>query len=202
MLLFALIYSMGETSMLKFIAVAVSALVVVGCQTTAPVQPAAYSPTTDARIRLYGQNQKPTILEYVQAGKKVKVNVGGSLGDAFSSFVGAAESESLGIAATQTSQNLKEYNGMLSKLFYREFVIPAGTPMKVKSAYVGLTTVSESATLKTTYYEGSCTSAGIQFTPKAGVDYEVIPGNPGSVCSAVLAEVAPDGAITPILFDR
>ena len=188
--------------MLKFIAIAVSALVVVGCQSTAHVQPAAYSPTTDARIRLYGQNQKPTILEYVQEGKKVKVNVGGSLGDAFSSFVGAAENESIGIPATKTSQNLKDYNGILSKLFYREFVIPAGTPMKVKSAFVGLTTVSESATVKTTYYEGSCTSAGIQFTPKPGIDYEVIPGKPGSVCSAVLAEVAPDGAITPIMFDR
>lgn len=50
-----------------------------------------YDAHQDARIRLYGQNQKPTILKYEHHGKKEKINVGGGAGDAFSSFIGTVK---------------------------------------------------------------------------------------------------------------
>ena len=178
--------------MLKYILLGSCLVLITGCQTT-KVSEKSYSATSDARIRLYGQNQKPSIMEYIQDGKKVKINVGGQAGDAFSSLVGTVKNQSIGIAQTDMSNNMKDYNGVLSKIFYKEFVIPAGKPVSIKNSFIGLTNVSQSPTSSTVQYQGSCTSAGLTFTPKAGKDYEAVPKNDSSSCGLVILEVDQKG---------
>lgn len=165
-----------------------------GCQTAPVAQTQDYYANRDARIRLYGQNQKPTILEYVQNGKKQKINVGGQAGDAFSSLVGTVKNQGIGIAQTDMSTHLKDHNGILSKIFYKEFIIPAGTPVSISNAYIGLTNVLEEPTRTTILYEGSCTSSNLKFTPKAGKDYEVIPKHNHAACGLTLLEVDSTGS--------
>lgn len=178
--------------MLKYILLGCCFVLITGCQTT-KVSEKAYSATTDSRIRLYGQNQKPTILEYRKDGKKEKINVGGEAGDAFSSLVGTVKNQSIGIAQTDMSKNLKENNGILSKIFYKEFIIPAGYPVFIRNAFNGLTNVSQSPTRTTVQYEGACTSSGLTFTPRAGKDYEAVPKYNSSSCGLDILEVDHNG---------
>lgn len=159
------------------------------CQTTTVSKDTHYTASQDARIRLYGQNQKPTIMTYEQAGKTVKVNVGGGAGDAFSSMVGTVKNSSIGIAATATSNSLQEKNGILSKAFYKEFSIPAGQPIKVRNSSIGLTNVSQSPGQTTVQYQGSCRGSEMVFTPVAGKDYEVLANSKGASCGVSILEV-------------
>lgn len=183
--------------MLKYMLLGSFLLLITGCQTT-KIPEKGYSPISDSRIRLYGQNQKPTILEYTKDGKKQKINVGGEAGDAFSSLVGTVKNQSIGIATTNMSKNLKEYNGILSKIFYKEFIIPAGNPVFIKNAFIGLSNVSQSPTRTTVQYEGTCTSSGLTFIPKAGKDYEAIPKYNSSACGLILLEINQSGDTTAI----
>ena len=63
-----------------------------------------------ARIRLFGQNQRPT-LAYVGIDcrtqpKGNKINVGGGLGDAFGSLTRTIKNTTLGMATTPATQSL------------------------------------------------------------------------------------------------
>lgn len=165
---------------------------ITACQTSTVSQSKSYTPSTDARIRLYGQNQKPTILEYKVNGEKEKINVGGGLGDALSSMVGTIDNSSIGIPQTEMSTHLKDYNGVLSKIFYKEFVIPSSTPVSVRGAFLGLSNISATPTGTTVYSQGSCNSLVLTFTPQAGKDYEVIPQK-GASCGLILLEIDATG---------
>ncbi|MDQ8936177.1 hypothetical protein [Acinetobacter rudis] len=162
------------------------------CQTTTVSKDVQYT-GQDARIRLYGQNQKPTIMTYEQAGKKIKINVGGGLGDAFSSMVGSVKNSHIGIAQTQTSLHFQDQNGLLSKAFYQEFVIPAATAVSVRNGFIGLTNISASPQQTTVQYQGSCRGAEMTFFPKAGKDYEVVANRKGAACGVSIFEVDRSG---------
>ncbi|MDO4224099.1 MAG: hypothetical protein Q4D05_08785 [Acinetobacter sp.] len=159
-----------------------------------------YSPETQSRIRIYGQNQKPTILHFEQDGKTKKINLGGSLGSAFGSFVGVAKNKSIGIPATEHSQNVQQKNGFLSKMTYQEFVIPANKAVKVRTAFQGLSNVNHAEKITTIHYQGSCQSDTLHFTPKAGKDYEVIPSASGCA-GADLLEIHADGKTSLVQFN-
>lgn len=163
------------------------------CQTTTVVKDDHYVEGQEARIRLYGQNQKPTIMTYEQSGKKVKINVGGAAGDAFSSLVGTVKNSSIGIAPTQASQQLQQQNGVLSKAFYKEFVIPAGQSIHVRNGFIGLSNVVSSASQTTIQYQGSCRGPELTFTSVVGKDYEVIANSKGSTCGVTILEVDATG---------
>ena len=167
-----------------------------GCATTElPATSQNYNPSNSARIRLFGQNQKPSIMEVQmdqnENSRPVKINVGGGLGDAFGSFVGATKSDSIGMAETENTRNLASKDGLLSKAFYREFVIPAGRQVKVYSSFIGLSTSYPMASTDTavTYRQRSCTSGTVSFVPQAGKDYEVGFNNNGNVCSVVVFDI-------------
>lgn len=187
--------------MLKFIILSSCLVLITGCQ-TAKVSDFQYSAASDSRIRLYGQNQKPTILEYEKDGKKEKINVGGQAGDAFSSLIGTVKNQTIGIAQTDMSKNLKDYSGMLSKAFYKEFIIPAGQKIFIRNSFIGLSNVSQSPTRTTVKYEGACNSSGLTFIAKAGKDYEAVPKHSGSSCGLILLEVDRNGSTTEIDFSN
>ncbi|WP_051094350.1 hypothetical protein [Bordetella sp. FB-8] len=180
---------------IKFFSVFVFSFLLAGCVTTEmPADTQHYNPETSARIRLFGQNGKPTIMT-VQIGqgsdaKTEKVNVGGGIGDAFGSLLGMSKNDSIGIPATANTQNLSAQNGILSKAFYREFVIPAGKPVKVNNAYIGLGSITQLAQGGTLYFhEGDCASNVVRFTPQAGHDYEVGSYLNSNGCSVVIFNI-------------
>lgn len=188
------------------ISFSVLALLLSGCGSVATVEKSvSYTPQTQARIRLYGQNQKPTIMRYgidcAAGAKGEKIGVGNSFSGALGSMVGAVENESIGIAPTATSQNLSDGDGILSKVFFQEFVIPAGKAVNVQAAYLGLTTVNSGALSTTTHYEGSCESNLGSFIPEAGKDYEVI-GERGKSCGVSVYQIDVVGAQTLVPLDE
>ena len=139
-----------------------------------------------ARIRLFGQNQRPT-LAYVGIDcrtqpKGNKINVGGGLGDAFGSFTRTIKNTTLGMAATPATQSLSQRNGILSKAFYKELIVPAGLPLNAKAHFIGLSTTniyqtdsgSSITTYRYTLTEKSTSSKGVSFVPQAGHDYEIL----------------------------
>ena len=84
-----------------------SLILLAACTSNAPVHQkssAGYDSQSQARIRLYGQNGKPsyayTNVDCESNPKGTKIGVGGSLGDAFGSLVGASSSQSMGIPKT------------------------------------------------------------------------------------------------------
>ena len=97
-----------------------------------------YDPMTDARIRVYGQNGNPTILnvgiDCATNPKGSQINIGGSLSDALGSFVGSTNNESIGIPQTEISTKLSDKDGILSKAFYRERKPNVSAPSRKKPA--------------------------------------------------------------------
>ncbi|ULJ60030.1 hypothetical protein [Wielerella bovis] len=178
-------------------------LTLAACSTPAPVQQKSsdFQAASQARVRLFGQNQKPTIMvsgiDCAAGEKGTKVNTGGSLGDAFGSLVGTVNSHSIGIAETAHTRYLGQENGILSRAFFREYVVPAGKAVNVQTFFVGLTNVNESPTMKITQYEGSCRSNKVSFVPQAGRDYEVV-GVSGQACGVKVYEVSKSGDLTPV----
>jgi len=132
--------------------------------------------------------------------KSVEVNVGGGLGDAFGSFLRMSKNESIGMAETESTRNLASRDGILSKAFYREFVIPAGKQVEVRNAFIGLTNVgSNPATGRTTVQrQGNCASDTVFFTPQAGKDYEV-GFIDAKTCTAMVFEVQTIGGETTLV---
>jgi hypothetical protein len=165
-----------------------------------------YDPGHSARIRLFGQNQRPSIMtvgrDCATGGTGQEINVGGGLGDAFRSFARSAANEGLGIPETDTTRQLSQRDSLLSKAFYREFVIPAGRPVHVRAAFIGLTTsmttITANREYRTTYREPGYRTRTVSFIPKAGKDYEAInvQDDDGKEIVVIL-EVAADGSLEP-----
>ncbi|MGL1829948.1 UNVERIFIED_CONTAM: hypothetical protein GN151_06085 [Acinetobacter sp. HSTU-ASm16] len=147
-----------------------------------------YDPSKEARIRLFGQNGKPTLMvsdiDCETRPKGKKVNVGGGVSDAFKSFTGTASNQTLGIPETQASKSLKEMNGILSKAFFKEYAITAGQPVNVSGALIGTSVQTPSQTM----YVKGCSST-VSFTPQAGHDYEVLGQLNGRKCTVIVKEV-------------
>ena len=184
-----------------------SLILLAACTSNAPVHQkssAGYDSQSQARIRLYGQNGKPsyayTNVDCESNPKGTKIGVGGSLGDAFGSLVGASSSQSMGIPETEISKNVGKMNGLASRAFFREFAVPAGKPVNAQTFYIGLTNTLRSPTLTVTQYEGSCSSNIASFVPQAGHDYEIV-GSKGRSCGVNVFEVGAQGELTPVAVE-
>lgn len=180
---------------------AIITISLVGCG-SAPISQSTdtYDPSTQARIRIYGQNGKPTKMTYNIECSKPKsgerINLGGSLGNAFASMVGAVSNKSLGMPETAYSKNISEMNGVMSKAFFQEFAVNAGQMVSVQTAFIQLPPAAASGT--TVYYKNqSCRSSAVSFVPQAGHDYEIV-GALGAACAVTVYEVKADGSETEI----
>ena len=185
-----------------------SFILLAACTSNAPVHQksfAGYDSQSQARIRLYGQNGKPsyvyTNVDCESNPKGTKIGLGGSLGDAFGSLVGASSSQSMGIPETKISKNVGKMNGLASRAFFREFAIPAGKPVNAQTFYIGLTNTLHTETHTIIQHEGSCSSNIASFVPQAGHDYEIV-GSSGRSCGVSVFEVGAQGELTPVAVDE
>lgn len=150
-----------------------------------------FNPNTDARIRVYGQNGNPTIMnvgiDCATNPKGTKINVGGGLGEALGSLVGSTSNESIGIPQTEVSTKLADKDGILSKAFYRELIIPANKPVNISP---GLQKVgSEFHIGHIPIFDNTCKTTTISFTPEAGKDYEAVGLRKGGGCNFFISEI-------------
>lgn len=167
------------------------------CASNPPaIKQTEYNPKEQARIRLYGQNGKPTLMRYSHNGQETKINVGGGMGDAFSSFVGTASNQSMGIPATRISSNVGSQNGILAKAFYKEFAVPSSSTLQIKNNLIGMANFSPSG--RAVSYAPSCSSKEFSFQPEAGKDYEVASVVNSQGCAVVVFEVHSNGEIQPV----
>jgi hypothetical protein len=100
----------------------------------------------------------------------------GGLGSAFSSFFGSVSNTSLGIPETDTSRNLSSRDGLLSKAYFREYLIPAGPPSSMRLGYQDVSPfyrppLRDVSLIRFSYaqVDRSCHGA-ISFVPGAGKD--------------------------------
>lgn len=156
-------------------------------------QNATYDANKDARIRLYGQNGRPSLLVVNVDGKKEKVTVGGGLGQAFSSMVGMKDNESIGMPETELSKNPSAHSKLLSSVFFKEFVIPAGSEVSVTNEIIAMdshhTHYTTTEKITTVIKGKGCTGKTITFEPEAGKDYEVAPISSDRQCGVTLYEI-------------
>lgn len=176
---------------------------------------AADPPAADkatARIRLFGQNA--VMVNYYPNSKcdgGEGVRVSGGLGDAFSSFIGTAKNQSLGMPETPNTTNLSARDGMLSKAYFREYEITAGQPLTIamgfREARAAPPAAIPGATATVTTRAVSCRTIATTFVPEPGKDYEAaldIRSSEG-VCVQVINEVSatPAGvALTPVAVTK
>ncbi|WP_239325529.1 hypothetical protein [Snodgrassella gandavensis] len=153
-----------------------------------------------ARIRIFGQNGKPTNMKYSFQGHVVKESTGGNMGGAFASLLGVARNSTIGIPATTTLDTMRQHNHNLSKLYYREFTIPANVPITISNAIIGLTNVNDTHhDGKIITYQPSCQSNKLTFVARPGRDYEAIAASTSAQCGVILLEVNADGSTTPLV---
>lgn len=176
-------------------------------QTTQASEAAASTspdPAKNSRLRMFGQNGASAVLFrgsacvkdfWSEEGEKVS----GGLGSAFSSFFGSVSNTSLGIPETETSRNLASRDSLLSKAYFREYLIPSGQPSSMRLGFQDASVFylpPPQSVGQTTYrYERinrGCHGA-ISFVPDAQKDYEVGFTWVGGACHAVVNEVVRNG---------
>lgn len=178
--------------MKKLMLISTAALLLSGCVNTELSNAGkAYNPQTDARIRLYGQNGRYTEMEVKQNGKTEKVNVGGGWGQSFGSMLYLKGNESLGMPDSETSKKPSQFNNFGSSTFFKEFVIPAGAEITLKSEIVtpDNTYTDYAKGIKYTQLGYSCSGKKLTFTPQAGKDYEALPAASTAQCNLTLVEL-------------
>lgn len=173
-------------------------------------QPAAEQGT--ARLRLFGQNA--VMVKYYSNSKcdgGDSVSVSGGMGDAFSSFIGTAKNQSIGMPETPTTANLAARDGLMSKAYFREYEIAAGQPVTIamgfREARAAPPAVVPAPVGAAPSGTVSCRTIVTTFVPEKGKDYEAaldIRSREG-VCVQTINEVsAASGGVvlTPVAVAR
>lgn len=176
---------------MKKLSLSIAVLILVGCvNTELSTNQTQYNKENQARIRLFGQNGRPTVMEINFNGKKEKVSVGGGIGQAFSSLVGLKDNESIGMQETQFSKNPGQFSNIGSTPFFKEFIIPANSEITVNNSIMTPPHRFENRATKTvTTSYSSCSGDKVIFTAKAGKDYEVVPSASTQECGVTLYEL-------------
>lgn len=152
-----------------------------------------------ARIRMYGQNGKPTNMKYSFNGHTVKKSTGDSAGGAFASMLGMAKNSGIGIPATKTLKIMRQNNLALSKLYYQKYTIPADVPVIFSNSVIDLANINDThGNDKIVTYQPSCKGNKLTFVAQAGKDYEVIASSTSAQCGMTIQEVLSDGRVVPL----
>lgn len=181
--------------MKKIILISAAALALSACiSTELSTQNKTYDPTQDARIRLYGQNGRPTTLIIDPHGKAEKVTVGGGAGQAFSSLLHLKGNESIGMPESSFSKAPEQFNNIGSGAFYKEFIIPANVEIALQNTINTPPHIFNNvATGKTTVTQYHCGSGDLKdaliFKAEAGKDYEATPPASTSKCGIELFQL-------------
>lgn len=180
--------------MKKLIVTALSAFILTACVSTElSTQGKTYDKSQDARVRLYGQNGRASIMELNINGKVEKITVGGGLGQAFSSMIGAKGNESIGMPETEFSKNPSAHSKLLSSIFFKEFVVPAGKEITVNNNIHDVRNTAEhysmGSKITTITTLKGCTGNAVTFVTEAGKDYEVAPISSNRECGVTVYEI-------------
>ena len=167
------------------------AFILAGCvNTELSTNQTQYNTENQARIRLFGQNGRPTVMKVAANGKMEEVNVGGGVGQAFSSLVGLKDNESIGMPETEFSKNPGQFSNIGSSPFFKEFIIPANAEITVNNSIMTPPhRFEDRVTGKVTTSYFSCSGDKLTFTAKAGKDYEVVPSASTKECGVTLYEL-------------
>ena len=99
--------------------------------------------------------------------------------------------ESLGMPDSEASKKPSQFNNIGSSTFFKEFVIPAGAEITLKSEIItpDNTYTDYAKGIKYTQLGYSCSGKKLTFTPQAGKDYEALPAASTAQCNLTLVEL-------------
>jgi len=127
-----------------------------------------------SRIRIFGQNGAFADLHPGSAclKREGRERVSGSMGSAFGSMFGKVSNVSIGIPETETSQNIRQMDGIASKAYFREYVIPSGVATSLRLGFRDVSSFYPVGNISYSTPSFSCDGA-VSFVPQVGQDYEV-----------------------------
>lgn len=161
--------------------------------TEAVSAPAAPATSAISRLRLFGQNGATAFLYRDSSCIRGMFSDGvekasGGMGSAFGSLIGTVSNVSLGMAETETSQNLARKDGFFSKAYFREYEVPADKPSSLRLGFQDVSPFYVANGVRYDTVSPSC-HGDITFTPRAGEDYEAAFSWEGKRCSISINQV-------------
>lgn len=164
---------------MRFTRTLTATILSVACS-AALAEEAATPSSEPARLRLFGQNGV-NVKYYPNSACRggESVSVSGGIGDAFSSFIGAAKNKSIGMPASPNTENQSARDGMLSKAYYREYEVTPGQPITITMHF-------QSNPGKRYMY---CTTVATSFVPEQGKNYEGTFEIQDGICLQVVNEL-------------
>ncbi len=176
---------------MKKLLFALLAISLSACQSTdLSIKDKSYNPSTDARVRIFGQNGRPSSMKVEINGQIEKITVGGSAGQAMASLLGMKGNEPIGMPETPLSKDPSQLSNIGSGAFFKEFVVPAGKEITVKNSIQTPPHKFENvATGITTVTYKHCSGNEVTFVPVAGKDYEVAPSSNLEHCGVLVYEI-------------
>lgn len=137
----------------------------------------------ESRIRLFGQNYTHVTMyrdsDCTRAGlKEGDEKVSGTLMSSLNSLIGNVSNSSIGMPETETTRYLNKKNKLLSKAYFREYVIEADQPVTINAGYEDINHVYKSNGITYSQKGGSCSRSpgypiAVRFIPIPGADYEM-----------------------------
>jgi hypothetical protein len=118
------------------------------------------------------------------------------LGSAFGSFVGTASNQSIGIPDTPNVKNITERDGILSKAYFREYVVEAEQPLALFLKLLGTPSGRGTNPGPQHHIRRYCNAITGTFIPETGKDYEVtLDVEPGFCVARVNQVLIQDGEV-------
>jgi hypothetical protein len=184
---------------MKFLNKTVLASLVLAVSCLSPLPSVLAGEDGVSRIRMFGQNGALADLHPGSACLKRagRERASGTLGSAFGSLVGKVSNQSLGIADSPTTRNLRQSDGVLSKAYFREYVIPSGIPTSVELGFQDVSHFYTAGNVTYSQVNPSCKGA-VSFVPEAGKDYEAGFRWEGKACRITVNEIVVDGEDTKL----
>lgn len=162
-------------------AVSMALVMLAACSTSSSLTAPKYDPKTSARIRVFGQNAigirlypGKTCMPWDDDGV---IKASGSIRQSWQSFIGTAESTSIGMPSTERLRQRRDQR--FAKEFYNEYVLNASGPVVISMGFDG----------SSPHMWRHCNPPAVMFSPEAGKDYEASLVLAGKYCYVSLDEI-------------
>lgn len=164
--------------------------------------------TSKSRIRLFGQNNTGVVI--YRNSKCVKKNLGkedqrvsGGFSDALGSFIGNVSNASIGMPETETTKNLKKNDRLLSKTYFREYVIDSNKAVTIDASFQDVSNVYTSNGIIYSKSGARCQKdplfpVAVWFMPIAGADYEVSFKHSDGNCDLRVKRISQKGGVATL----
>ncbi|MCI3879193.1 MULTISPECIES: hypothetical protein [Acinetobacter] len=150
----------------------------------------SFNPSTQARVRLYGQNGQQIYMQHTFDCKNRKQGIRENLSgygawNAFKTYTRINMNYSIGMPRTIIQKDIEQNFNTYQMVTYKEYVVTANQPINLHGFVVG----TEVSTGKARVIDG-CENTEASFKPQAGREYEILGENENQKCQFKVYDLA------------